>query len=281
MEANVDEILGRYPLASGQCSPCAREVYALFIKEGHPAQIGHIETDLPRYDSSHFRYALSKIMDAIDVLYGRSGMYLAPFEKKVDAASFFLNCLIAVFDSDEFGSPYSVCLTVMGQNFHMQAVGVNLDQLLTAAHDLASVFDIENYKTPFFDNSYALGFLRPVVWFAEYCMVEMTAGSHTSRQSFLYGEPLGEKSTFARNGSKSSLDVHFTLPVKPFVDVTLPSERLERAVNAWEKREFLSPLPGEVSRPVLHKEWCIHSADHYSFQMIPARTGIYAEKSDI
>lgn len=47
MEANVDEILSRYPLASGQCSQCAREVYALFTEQGLVAQIGHIETDLP------------------------------------------------------------------------------------------------------------------------------------------------------------------------------------------------------------------------------------------
>lgn len=216
-------------------------------------------------------------MDAIDVLYARPGMYLTPFEKKVDAASFFLNCLIAVFDSDEFGSPHSVCLTVTGQNFHMQAVGIDLESLSTS--DLAFVFDIEHYKTPFFDDSYALGFLRPVVWFGEYCMVEVAVDSHTSRQSFLYGEPLGQESTFVKNGSKSSLDVHFTLPVKPFENVMLPSERLERAVIAWEKREVVSRPPGDLARPVLHKEWCKQSIDHYSLQLVPTTNGIYAERS--
>ena len=42
----IERIVKRYPVRSGQCSRCAREIYDLCTAEGFSTQIGRMETDL-------------------------------------------------------------------------------------------------------------------------------------------------------------------------------------------------------------------------------------------
>lgn len=42
---SLERIVRRYPVESGQCSRCARQIYDLLTAEGFTAQIGRMETD--------------------------------------------------------------------------------------------------------------------------------------------------------------------------------------------------------------------------------------------
>lgn len=59
----------------------------------------------------------------IDILYSRPGMYLAPYDK-VDAASFFVNFLIAMFEAPKLDLPHFVDITSAGTYFSIQAKGL-------------------------------------------------------------------------------------------------------------------------------------------------------------
>ena len=56
-------------------------------------------TSLKRVQGNFCRAVVGTMQkNPIDILYSRPGMYLAPYEK-VDAASFIVNFLIAVFEN--------------------------------------------------------------------------------------------------------------------------------------------------------------------------------------
>lgn len=59
--AQIELILKRYPIESGYCRQCAREVYDLFTALGFTAKIGHIETDMPFLALADGKTALSNV----------------------------------------------------------------------------------------------------------------------------------------------------------------------------------------------------------------------------
>jgi hypothetical protein len=61
IRAGLDNIIGNYPISSGQCSQCAREIYDLFNAEGFTAQIGRMETDLPFLSLADGKTVLSNV----------------------------------------------------------------------------------------------------------------------------------------------------------------------------------------------------------------------------
>ena len=191
-------------------------------------------------------------------------MYLMPYEEKVDAASFFVNFLIAVFDSEELGDPNWVDITSAGQYFSIQADGCRFPESILS---VASLFDIANYRQPFFDEFYSLGFMRPLVWFSEYCLLDITCNGQLFQQAFLRGTPLGQNLRLPLHGKAGKIGFWFTLPAKIFEDVTLDIDRLKRVITAWEKGELAPLLPGDETRPTLHKEWSEHSTYHYSLRI--------------
>lgn len=199
-------------------------------------------------------------MNTFDLLHSRRAMYLMPYEKKVDAASFFLNFLIAIFDSQELGDPNSIDITSAGPYFSIQADGCRFPQSIDS---VASLFDIANYGQPFFDEFYSLGFMRPLVWFSEYCLLEITCQGKLFQQAFSRGTPLGQSSQLPLYGKAAKIGFWFTLPAKIFEDVTLEIDRLRRAIMAWEEGE-LAPLPSDEMRPTLQIQWSEHSTYNYS-----------------
>ena len=123
-------------------------------------------------------------MNTLDILHSRRAMYLMPYEKKVDAASFFVNFLIAVFDSQELGDPNSVDITSAGPYFSIQA---EYDQVRfpESINSVASLFDIANYRQPFFDEFYSLAFMRSPIWFSMYCSFDLICNGKLFQQAFL------------------------------------------------------------------------------------------------
>lgn len=45
IQKQIERIVKRYPVESGQCSRCAKQIYNLLTSEGFSAQIGRMETD--------------------------------------------------------------------------------------------------------------------------------------------------------------------------------------------------------------------------------------------
>lgn len=45
IQKKIERIVKRYPVESGQCSRCAKQIYNLLTSEGFSAQIGRMETD--------------------------------------------------------------------------------------------------------------------------------------------------------------------------------------------------------------------------------------------
>jgi len=200
-------------------------------------------------------------MNTVDILHSRRAMYLMPYEKKVDAASFFVNFLIAVFDSQELGCPNSIDITSAGQYFSIQANGCSFPESIDS---VASLFDIANYRQPFFDEFYSLGFMRPLVWFSDYCSVDFTSNGKLSQQAFLQGTPLAQNGQLPLYGKAAKIGFWFTLPTKMFEEVTLDIDRLRRVVTAWEKGELAPRLSADEIRPILHKQWSENSKYNHS-----------------
>ena len=201
--------------------------------------------------------------NAIDILYSRPGMYLAPYEK-VDAASFIVNFLIAVFEHPTLRTPNCVDITIAGQYFSIQAKGCRLPELRKESRSLSSIFDIAHFRQPFFDKSYSLGYMRPIVWFAEYGFVELAIADKVFRQAFWHGRPLGQQSELPLAGKRATIGFNFTLPTEPFEQVTLEIDRLRRVITSWEEERFARAV---VGRPKLHQQWCQQSKYHHSLRI--------------
>lgn len=206
-------------------------------------------------------------INPIDILYSRPGMYLAPYDK-VDAASFIVNFLIAVFEHPTLGTPNCVDITTAGQYFSIQAKGCRLSEAENSK-SLSSIFDIAHWRSrqPFFDKSYSLGYMRPIVWFAEYCFVEFTIADKVFRQAFWHGSPLGKHSELPLAGRRATIGFSFTLPTEPFELVQLSIDRLRRVITSWEEKRFARVVGG---RPTLHKQWCEQSKYHHSLRISTA-----------
>lgn len=53
----------------------------------------------------------------LDLLYARPGMYLAVYDKKLDAGSIYMNFLFAIFNELSFGCPDYIDITTAGHYF--------------------------------------------------------------------------------------------------------------------------------------------------------------------
>ncbi|MGB0383700.1 MAG: hypothetical protein ACPGWR_02665, partial [Ardenticatenaceae bacterium] len=151
-----------------------------------------------------------------------------------------------------------------GQYFSAQANGCSFPESIDS---VASLFDIANYRQPFFDEFYSLGVMRPLVWFSEYCLLDITSNGQLFQQTFSRGTPLGQNSQLPLHGKAAKIGLWFTLPAKIFEEVTLDIDRLKRVIAAWEKGELAPLLPDDDMRPTLHKEWSEHSTYHYTLRI--------------
>lgn len=201
-------------------------------------------------------------------LHSRPGMYLASYDG-IDAASFIVNFLIAVFESQESDIPNVVNIVTAGQHYFIQADGCSLPQTARVSEDLSSLFDISQFQEPFYDRSHVLGYLRPIVWFSEYCLVDTTVGKKIFRQAFLHGNPLAQISGPSLDSNVPNLGFLFTLPFKLFEITTLEVGRLRNAIDTWEKRRLERTLSSHGIKLTLQKQWFEQSRFHHSLRITP------------
>lgn len=209
-------------------------------------------------------------MDILTILYSRSGMYLPSYEQKIDASSFFTSFLSAILGSQEWGwGAESIYIMVAGHCFSIQAIKCTIPMFDLKVENLSDVFDIANFRKPFFDSSYSLGLIRPIIWFSDYCLIDVPIIGKVLRQAFLRGTPLGEQSQIQLNDRPPFLGFLFTLPIEPFKEVTLGVERLRKVIDIWEKQNLTQLSSTQNKRMILHKQWCEQSEYHYSLKITP------------
>ncbi|MEM7535813.1 MAG: hypothetical protein AAF639_26780 [Chloroflexota bacterium] len=213
---------------------------------------------------------MTTVQDAIDTLYARPAMYLSSYQNQLDAASLFTAFLSAVFECDEIKTPSFVYLATAGSMFSMQAVGSSLQTDADGiSPTLSSLFDIAQFRTPFWDNNDALGYLRPIVWFSDYCLVEMTMGDEVIRQSFVRGAPKATQSTRFVHGSVPSISFSFTLPTQPFHETILDCVRLKRVLTLWEE-EYQQEMNSTFEQDLtFEQQWNQQSKFHHSVRLVP------------
>lgn len=190
-----------------------------------------------------------------NVRLARPAMYLATYDGKLDAASFFVNFLMAIFDSLDFGWPEYVDLSSTGPYLAMEAAGCALNEQPDQA--LPALFDItQDAQNLLLAHHPGLNFLRPVVWFSEYCLADLTVGDTAYRQAFLRGSPLAPP-TFRplRAGEQARMGFNFTLPADKFPDSGLTTARLEQVIGQYRTQDFARALPEGATRPRLQLHW--------------------------
>ena len=110
------------------------------------------------------------------------------------------------------------------------------------AENLTDVFDVANFEKPMLENTYPdFGFLRPIVWFSEYCLVDITTKNGIYRQAFLHGSPLAEalQLPLDQDPAAHRFSFCFTLPARTFESKKLDLSRLKQAISSWQESDYV------------------------------------------
>jgi hypothetical protein len=200
-----------------------------------------------------------------DMLYARPGMYLAVYDKKLDAGSLYMNFLFAIFNELEFGCPGLIEMTTAGQYFSIVASGCRLNIQHGEAENLTGVFDVANFQQPILEDAYPdFGFLKPIVWFTEYCLVDITTQNGTYRQAFMDGSPLAEAIQLPLDHDCPRFGFCFTLPSKTFDSKVLDLARLKQAIDSWKKSDCVRARAVRKTTLKFNLESCQRSPyNHY------------------
>lgn len=212
--------------------------------------------------------------EAIALLYARPGLYLYFVERQLDGGSFFVNFLTALEEWDDPGLFEAVDLTVAGPLLSMEATGCHFPE---RAADLGSVFSLKFYRGPAADREElpTFGYLRPLVWFAEHCVVQVAVGERRVRQAFVEGEPVGPQLESPLGDLDPSISFHLTLPDRLFNEFRLSYGRCRRVLEAWKANQ-ISPMPDEMRIPLPYRlEPKVRDENHYSVRITPNATRLF------
>jgi hypothetical protein len=196
-------------------------------------------------------------------------MYLTTYDKVLDAASLYLNFMTAMFNSPAYSYPRFIDLTSSGDIFTISATHYDINLEGTKWHQLADIFDIENHQQSLMPAAYSpFEFLRPIVWFAEYCVVHMTTAAGTERQVFMRGSPSAPATQLPPSDEfPPGIGFCFTLPTEIFGRTTLDFASLKQAVSVWMTRDFVKLTANNKTPPQLGFNWCEQSEYHHSLHI--------------
>jgi hypothetical protein len=200
--------------------------------------------------------------------YTRPGMYLATYEQRLDAGSLCLNFLIGLFSSAE-ELPNHIDIASAGSIFTISAFSTKPMFTDAQLDTLSAVFDVAQHDKRIVANTYSgIEFLRPIVWFTEYCLIQVTAGVRTYQQAFHRGYAHSdEEQNHLKHVAINEIGFCFTLPDDVFEQITLERDNLEKAITTWQERDFIKLIPDEVERPHIQLNWCEQARHHYSLRI--------------
>jgi hypothetical protein len=134
---------------------------------------------------------------------------------------------------------------------------------------LSRIFDIRNASQGIPTNiTHSLGFLRPIIWFTEYCLADITTSSGTYRQAFLLGRPLENPTLLLNPSDTPRIGFCFTLPSAIFDNTHLDWRRLKRVLSLWKKKELAETIPDGATTPELRLKWRTQSDHNYSLLIV-------------
>lgn len=205
-------------------------------------------------------------------IFARPGMYLPLNDGQVDAACMLHGFLYGVLRQPTMLVPTRVEFCSADFQFTVSAYGDTLTIPATASISLLfSAFALDH---PLRQHSklgqQALRYLRPIVWFSQFCVVEICAEQRCYRQAFLHGNPISDliESTIMLAGS--SLSFSFTLSDKLSEQTALRVDRLQDALDTWQQEGALSALKRvDKSSIRLDMRWSKHSTYRYLVSMWP------------
>jgi hypothetical protein len=199
-------------------------------------------------------------------IHERPAMYIGAFGGEIDGSNLVYTFLRHLFYPSEFGMPSSVTLNVSGNHFTLEALGWGIPQPKALSDkDFLKFFEITLDHDKRVDTYGPVGGLRHIVWFAEYCLLDVTLAERTYRQAFLDGTPLTEPVRQPMNATPR-LAFNFTLSSLRFKRLELDIHRFQSCVASWESFKFGLGIP-EGQRPTLSKQWCVLSDTHYSLRI--------------
>jgi hypothetical protein len=212
--------------------------------------------------------------EIFDKLRSRPGLFLLAYDQRFHAGTICVTFLHDIFYNLDLGCPEQVDIVVTDHYFTMTAAGGSLDIGHNYSADLARFFNIANFH-PSMSSSVLLeksnlDLFGPIVWFTEYCLVDITTPKETYRQVFLSGTPLGETillSASTNEPNKPRIAFCFTVPQIVFESTVLDVTSLKRVVSIWKKRAFAG-LPKDKQLPKLGFKWKQQDEYNYSLRIV-------------
>ena len=209
----------------------------------------------------------TQVADAHQTLYSRPGMYLPSYEQKIDATSIISNFLDAVYGSQELTTPKSVFVTVSGTNFILEAEGCNLDYTPPAFDELLFKLSITSFREPFFDDGHVLGFVKSIVWFTQYCLVNISVKDWLFCQAFWRVNTFIEQPKQYMENTIDRFGFCFTLPPELFTDMGLEIRKLDTVLDLWEEQRNKRKTVEQNSFPKFSRYWNEQAQHHFSLRL--------------
>lgn len=162
----------------------------------------------------------------------------------------------------------SIDISVSGRYFSISATGYSVDGISQNPGILAEIFDPSSNIDIFTELLYGFVSLRPIVWFSEFCLVDISTSHELFRQSFMHGSPISQIIRLPLEDMSPTIGVMFTLSHDRFANTYLEASRLRRVLRLW-KNSYRSVASRGYA--VLHFDtyWKEQSRTHFMVRMAP------------
>lgn len=197
------------------------------------------------------------------VLLSRPGMYLATYDQKLNAGSLLLNFLIGANSLIDADVDDVVDILVANHTFTVSFISKHFTLAQLGVSDISSDFDITQDENPLpLSSNLSLFFWKPIVWFSEFCSINIEDHKAHYRQYFFHGEAIGETTQLiAKPASPYGISFAFSVSSDLFNDTHLRIDDLKRVIEVWQDREIPK---SDLSSVQVNSDWYQHSDLFYS-----------------
>jgi len=189
--------------------------------------------------------------------------FFLPSYQYFDAGSFYMAFLTGLFVGEEHSYPAQIDLASLGKYFGASAEGFKIEGDLKS---LPEKLNIMNYQRGPFLEGQTLPFLEPLVWFSEYCFVDVASPGGSYKQAFMNGKPQTQAIVTDSN-NPLMLGFYFNLPEEGFADRKMTFSRCKEIISVWKKSSFVSRIPPGRKPPSLKFSWLKQDEYYYSLRI--------------
>ena len=185
-------------------------------------------------------------MNSISTVLSRPALYLMTVDKQITPASMLCNFMTGVSMIASAPSKLQQMHLIASDTVYtVVAYGCSLN-IEAYQTNITTMFDIKYSEN--FDSEkphVSVGYLKPIVWFAEFCFLECVINSTRYTQTFFQGHSLIDSpvsSEYIPDGNIDSIKICFTLRQKTFTTDKLERSMLDSALAEW-KRRYWEKMP--------------------------------------